>query len=599
MQTGDSDSVQNEAIGAHLLSCYGAAKHSFSNHVKMPWERTMQGPYDKFLEVRRVQAAVRDFIPEVVESVPHADSMSNTLHDTAFKKAGLKMLRACDERLWTERLSDERKAAIRKWTTLVSADPMSWDIAVQHFSQGPMIFASGGLTDSIKDSLVSKASSTLHARANPLFRFVVFCNGHLLRPWPVKESTVYDFLKSDQDFAPTFPRSFLNSISFAHHVLGLKGDIDKVLNGRTKGVSHEWFMKKRKLVQKPPLSVAQLKHLEHIVVDESWGQHDRIAAGFFLFATYSRARYTDALHVSNLQLDITLRDGMAHGWLEAEASRTKTSTNLEKKTRLLPMSAPVRTLTEGDWSGTWMRLRREVGLVTGEGKPLLPAPQESGGWAGVPLSASSAGVWLRALLEGTDGPPVQSIGTHSMKCTMLSWCAKYGLDIAVRRALGYHTSSADKSVNIYARDCMSTPLRELQKVIDAVANEDFMPDETRSGFFRDGDVRNHNKVPVDDIDSSSESSQDEECKDQGRDEAAIDRVAGRWQCNRETSLTSLAAVYFRHQSSRCIHILLDESGAQFSCGRRISTAYERLPKAPAFAHPLCSTCEQIINRNRS
>ena len=333
-------------------------------------------------------------------------------------------------------------------------------------------------------------------------------------------------------------------------------------------------------------------------MNEQWGHHDRVAAGFFLFATYCRARYTDALHVSKLQLDITLHDGEAHGWLEAEASRTKTSTTLEKKTRHLPMSAPVRTLTRADWSGVWMRLRREAGLVAGEGTPLLPAPQEAGGWGRVPLSASSAGVWLRALLVGTEGPAVESIGTHPMKCTLLSWSAKYGLDIAVRRALGYHTSSSDRSVNIYARDCMSTPLRELQKVIDAVASEEFMPDRTRSGFFRDGDDRNNVKVPEDDIESSSESSGDEECKDQGRDEAAIDMVAGKWQCNKGTALTVLSAVYFRHQSSGCIHVLLDEGGAQFTCGRRISAAYERLPRAPAFMHPFCSTCEQIINRSR-
>ena len=419
MQTGetDHDVCLPESIGAHLLTCYNSLKHAFSNNIKMPWERKIMGPYDRFLEVRKQQTAVRDFIPDVPDAAPHSESFSHAQHETAFKRAGLKMLRACDEKLWNERLSDERKAAIRKWTTLVSADPMSWDIAIQHFSQGSMIFASGGLTDSIKDSLVSKASATLHARANPLFRFVYFCREHALQPWPVREPVVYDFLKSDTNFAPTFPRSFLISLSFAHHLLGLKGDIDRILNVRTKGVSHEWFLKKRKLVQKPPLSAAQLTHLELVVLDDQMGVHDRIAAGFFLFATYSRARYTDALHVTNLQLDITLRDGEAHGWIEAEASRTKTSTTLEKKTRHLPMSAPIRTLTRKDWSGVWMQLRREAGLVPGAGKPLLPAPQESGGWGNVPLSASSAGVWLRALLEGTEGPPVESIGTHSMKCT--------------------------------------------------------------------------------------------------------------------------------------------------------------------------------------
>ena len=39
-----------------------------------------------------------------------------------------------------------------------------------------------------------------------------------------------------------------------------------------------------------------------------------------------------------------------------------------------------------------MRLRREQGLETREGMPLLPGPQEGGGWSKLPLTASSAAV---------------------------------------------------------------------------------------------------------------------------------------------------------------------------------------------------------------
>ena len=184
-----------------------------------------------------------------------------------------------------------------------------------------------------------------------------------------------------------------------------------------------------------------------------------------------------------------------------------------------------------------------------------------------------------------------------MKCTLLSWAAKFGVDASIRRALGYHTASADKSVNIYARDSMATPLRELQAVIDAVREGDFAPDETRSGFFRRDDGRSSRIQPVaEQLESSSESSCDEEDNDQAEDEDAIDRIAGAWQGNRDTPWASISAVYFRHSTSRCIHVLQDESGSDFCCGRRISVAYVRLPKRLDFLHPMCSTCERIINR---
>ena len=580
--------IDDDAMGLHLLSCVSATKHVFSNNIKMPWDRRFIGHYDRATDVHKIPLPVRDFIPREGHETGGLGEVRMENSDTAFKKAGLKLLKACDERLWTDRLSSERKAAIRKWTSLVSSEPMAWEVAVRHFSQGAMIFASGGLNESIRDSLAAKASNTLHARANPLFRFAKFCSEHGLRPWPIKEAVVYDFLNSDAGFAPTFPRSLIISISFAHHLLGLKGDIGQIASGRTKGLTHSWFLKKRRLVQKPPLSVEQLVALEKIVVNEAKGVQDRIAAGFFVFTTYCRARYSDALNVAALRLDITLRDGMAHGWIEADAARTKTASNLERKTRFLPMSAPVKTVSGVDWSRAWLQLRREARMEAAEGVPLLPAPNDSGSWANVPLSASSAGIWLRSLLQEAGGPELSRVGTHSMKCTLLSWCAKFGLDPSIRRALGYHTSSADKSINIYARDAMSTPLRELQRVIDSVAGGEFLPDQTRSGYFA--------APAAEEFESSSESSGDEEDHDDAKDEEAIDAIAGQWQGTRDTPWSRVAAVFFRHSTSRCIHVMLDESGADFCCDRRITTAYIRLEKKPDFLHPLCSTCERIINR---
>ena len=86
---------------------------------------------------------------------------------------------------------------------------------------------------------------------------------------------------------------------------------------------------------------------------------------------------------------------------------------------------------------------------------------------------------------------------------------------------------------------------------------EFAPDETRSGYF------NNQSVPDANEETSSEGSLDKEDHDHEGDEKAIGSLAGSWQGNGNTPWTSLAAAYFRHRSSRCIHILKDEAGNEF------------------------------------
>lgn len=78
---------------------------------------------------------------------------------------------------------------------------------------------------------------------------------------------------------------------------------------------------------------------------------------------------------------------------------------------------------------------------------------------------------------------LSDIGAHSLKPTLLSWCAKYGLALSVRRRLGGHAKARDKSVLAYSRDELSEPMRLLQEVLQAVRDKRFDPDATRSGLW--------------------------------------------------------------------------------------------------------------------
>ena len=259
--------------------------------------------------------------------------------DSAFRRAGLRAKKHCDEKLWQQSLSDERKAAIAKWMATTTRRPMAWEVCIRHFSSGQGIGSSISFLETLTDTLGKEESGTLHSRAKPLIRFMKFCRQEGVEPWPLKEQTAYGFMKSDGSFAPTFPRSFMISLSFSRHVLGLRGEIDVFLSGRTKGFADVWFLKKRRLTQKSPLSVAQVVHLEHTVMDT---RRSRIGAGFFLFTLYTRARYTDALTVSKITEDVVTCEGEKFGFLQAQSKRVKTNLTLEKKTRYLPILAEIQ-----------------------------------------------------------------------------------------------------------------------------------------------------------------------------------------------------------------------------------------------------------------
>lgn len=108
-----------------------------------------------------------------------------------------------------------------------------------------------------------------------------------------------------------------------------------------------------------------------------------------------------------------------------------------------------------------------------------------------PLSCESAGDWLRGLLVQQDSQnekePDVRIATHSCKSTLLSMASKFGMPPTARRFLGYHSTGKDKSMLTYSRDSMSWPIRELEQMIEAILTDKFRPDETRSGFFPDGE----------------------------------------------------------------------------------------------------------------
>eukprot|EP00969_Alexandrium_andersonii_P053180 2337087-Alexandrium_andersonii.AAC.1 len=78
----------------------------------------------------------------------------------------------------------------------------------------------------------------------------------------------------------------------------------------------------------------------------------------------------------------------------------------------------------------------------------MAAPLAGGGWSQRPMTSTEGGLWLREILSkhGVDPVELANVGSHSLKCTLLSWAAKAGMRPSERRVLGYHSKPGDRSV---------------------------------------------------------------------------------------------------------------------------------------------------------
>ena len=277
--------------------------------------------------------------------------------DSAFKVAGLRAASNMDNRLWSEKLSWERRAAYKKWSAIILHEIGAWDIARLEVQRETMEFARGGLLESISDALGAKSTNTLHSigRGPGCSTSNSTKKGGRLA-CRCMNFTFTTFLKSCGGRAASFPRSFLLSVNFADHHFGFHGAGSIRTSGRIKGLVDIMYSQRRNLVQRPPLTVKQIRHLESIVVDENRAVFDHLPNGYFLFLVYGRLRYSDGLQVTSMNLD-EREDGF--GFLECLAEKTKTSVTLEQKVRYIPIAIPLVHLGGRPWVHTWLQLREE------------------------------------------------------------------------------------------------------------------------------------------------------------------------------------------------------------------------------------------------
>ena len=93
--------------------------------------------------------------------------------------------------------------------------------------------------------------------------------------------------------------------------------------------------------------------------------------------------------------------------------------------------------------------------------PQLAAPSEGGQWTNRATSTLEAKRWPLSILRKSLGKDPEMTTIHCLKSTALSLAGKAGLGAEVRRVLGHH-STGKRPHEIYSRDLLADPLRQLE-----------------------------------------------------------------------------------------------------------------------------------------
>ncbi|CAE7853945.1 unnamed protein product, partial [Symbiodinium necroappetens] len=433
--------------------------------LKLPWERGIWAPPAHLKPSFRHHAVgVADlFVPASQPAVPAFTAAASRSYPAFMKKRLRLGTLHRDE-------SEVRALQLRKLRTIVLQDPSASELGCA------LVNAAGALQDeelvvrSFRDAFTSKSTGTLVKRVSSLWPFCSFLNDKGVPPLNFVEELLYDFLNKLREAkrGATAASSLLSALRFIHGVVKIKDQPkDLVFSARCEGLARGEMSKKRPTKQSEVLTSDQVWSLEKLVVERAPSLFSLIG-GQILFALFACARWDDSLHLVEIILS-------RHGRIvlvETATSKHKTSQASHDRSLLLPLICLGQGLYEKPWADAWVASRAHFGMdATGPALPTYCERTSSFGQG--PMSATEATLWLRELLcmAGASPMDVESITSHGLKATLLSWISKHGgWSERDQKLMGHHFDRESRSVLIYSRDSY-TPLavqtrRLLDKIID-------------------------------------------------------------------------------------------------------------------------------------
>ena len=363
-------------------------------------------------------------------------------------------------------------------------------------------------TATLEDTFRESAPATLEKRANSIQLYMRWaCPQTEGKSIPFSEDGVYGYLAFLRHVgAPaTRGQSFMEAVNYAVAYLEIDQE-ETVLSPRVRGASYELWSTKRPQRPRDAFTKAMLVALE-MAVREHPDMRVRIFCGFVAALTHWRARVSDAQRAMKGPTTDYCGEAVPpvfHFCVETMSDRIKTGRARKRARKMHYLVGHAVGVSGLNWVDSWINAREACGLELEFDKCLMPVPHR-GGFGGRPMSNEEMTLLLRETLVQLGFTPsaMWNTGMHSPKVTLLNWSAKFGLSKSVRRDLGGHIAPKEVSVAAYARDLLAHPLRELQKMLDAVRNGTFDPDATRAGAFKKSAAEKNDFELVEDADDAS------------------------------------------------------------------------------------------------
>eukprot|EP00971_Amphidinium_carterae_P330852 6464102-Amphidinium_carterae.1 len=175
---------------------------------------------------------------------------------------------------------------------------------------------------------------------------------------------------------------------------------------------------KRPLRQKAPLFVEEVRALECAMVLADDRSTEAVFIRYCLFCTHCCVKFS-----VGQRLDEPLADELL---VEASTGFFKTAHIRGQAKRLLPLAGYSSGVTGVPWTQSWLKTRKQQGLIASEHTPTMPVLLLDGAWSTARLTTTEVSSWLVLVLRSRESSRADyaCIGTHSVKSTLLSWCAK-------------------------------------------------------------------------------------------------------------------------------------------------------------------------------
>ena len=479
------------------------AKSLFSNvdvtGIKLPWEvgvfRDLFSD-EPVVETLVPKMPINDFCCFDVGVAPQqvAETVARVASHVDSHPVFEKCVSSGDELHYEEKRQKLRDAAVGKLLIVINHN-LDVSATGKHIKQLSGDGDVQGESADIVSSVVGvKSPATIVKRANSLLAFIRWCH------WTGKDADnffqesfiweYFQYLKSSS--APASKAdSMMSALRFAFYVLGFECLSCAVASRRLVGASDLMLAGKRLLRQALVLSVPQVKRLHSILADSERHLMDRVLAVHILFALYGRCRHSDLLDIHAMEFDLDSKGG----FVILSTCSHKTGRVAALKTRLMPIVIPARGVDGSIWPVQALDVLKSAGGFKANpiNGPLVHAPAGGiGAFMNRGLRSTEVSRALRCFLglpEPTPGCNDEIVSSHSLKATLLSWAARFGLTPQTRSLLGRHTSCLNETFAIYSRDLTCAPVAELQKLIDSVASGAFDPDGERTKFFMEPGLR--------------------------------------------------------------------------------------------------------------